>query len=103
MSTELDRIRFEGGRIAELAKILRDNGGTAMELLNRNPVLGGARIRFSGDQACLDACEAYVRRTGWRYHRMRMGGQMTVNFPVTPQEVRRALAAGASEQRRLGS
>ncbi len=99
MGSELDRIRFEGGRIAELARIMHEHGGTPMELLNRNPVLGGARVRISGDRACLDACEAYVRRTSWKYHRMRMGGQMTVNFPVTPQEVQRAIAADAAEPR----
>lgn len=101
----LEQVRREGEAIAELARILRDNGGTGMELLDRNPVLGGARIRFEGDQACLNLCQAYVRRQGWRHQRMAAMGaersQMTVNLPVTPTEVQRALAAPSSSHRSL--
>lgn len=104
MNSAIERLQRQASAIRRLADIMHEHGGTPMTLLNRNPVLGGARVRFEGDKECLDACEAFVRTQSWQYHRMRSLGaprsQMTVNFTVTPEELQRALAPISNTERR---
>lgn len=98
--SEIQRIRAEQylTSLQELASLVHRNGGSPMELLHRQQRIGGgARIRISISASKMDAIEAFCRRHGWRYRSMRMGGQMTIDLPITPTEAQRAIAAARPE------